>query len=215
MTQAFEATPLKGTDKNNREVRLTLKELCNAASVTERTVRYYIQQGILPPPEGAGPSSHYNREHLSRLALVRRLKAALLPLSEIKQLMSGVPSSQLEEVAHEFYDELTRTNPIAADMNLLRPVSRAANVEAVEETKKALSDLEIFVPPEAELPPEETGVTGVSENLAVATLGKWQRLTLVAGLELHYEEGGPQDNEQGQAKLALLLDFANQLFANR
>src|SRR5689334_6103334 len=98
-----EKTEFSGAaDKSSREVKLTLKELCNAANISERTVRYYIQQGLLPPPQGAGPGSRYSLEHLTRLALIRRLKAALLSLGEIKQLLSGVPTNDLEQVADEF-----------------------------------------------------------------------------------------------------------------
>ncbi|MBL8128342.1 MAG: MerR family DNA-binding transcriptional regulator, partial [Chloroflexia bacterium] len=35
---------------------MTLADLTEAADVSTRTVRYYIAEGLLPPPEGAGPS---------------------------------------------------------------------------------------------------------------------------------------------------------------
>lgn len=205
-------------ERGNREVKLTLKELCNAASVSERTVRYYIQQGLLPPPQGAGPASRYNLEHLSRLALVRRLKATLLPLSEIKHLMRGVPTSELEEVAHEFYYELTLTNPVAPDP--IRPVMRTVTAESIQVPTKAIAELKAFVPPE--ISEEQTGVAispsqpPLAETLPkeLALSGKWNRVVLVAGVELHFEEGGPQDNELGQEKLARLFDFARQLYAD-
>ena len=45
---------------------LTLAELTEAADVSVRTVRYYIAEGLLPPPEGSGPGSAYARGHLDR-----------------------------------------------------------------------------------------------------------------------------------------------------
>ncbi|MCC6705677.1 MAG: MerR family DNA-binding transcriptional regulator, partial [Thermomicrobiales bacterium] len=34
--------------------RYSLQELSDAAGVSPRTVRYYIAEGLLPPPEPAG-----------------------------------------------------------------------------------------------------------------------------------------------------------------
>jgi DNA-binding transcriptional MerR regulator len=192
-----------------REVKLTLKEFCHAANISERTVRYYIQQGLLPPPQGAGPASRYGLEHLSRLALIRRLKAALLPLNEIKQLLSGgVPTSDLEQVAHEFYDELTRTNPVAPEA--VRQPVRLAPV--APEPEKISPALQVFTPPVEEEVAKDTALPARPEKVMFAPASKWNRIGLVAGLELHFEEGGPQDNAPGHEKLQRLLDFARQLY---
>lgn len=73
-----------GTDE------LTLSELADAAEVSPRTVRYYISEGLLPPPEGVGPGRHYRQSHLDRLRLILRLKAAYLPLREIRRFLTGM-----------------------------------------------------------------------------------------------------------------------------
>ena len=203
-------------EKSSREVKLTLKELCHAANVSERTVRYYIQQGILPSPQRAGPASRYSLEHLSRLALVRRLKAALLPLNEIKHLMSEVPTSELEQVAYEFYQELTSTNPVATDTP--RPLVRAARVRPNGAVSKGLTELTVFVPPEVEEGQAEPSNPAKSEKDELplkgpVSAGRWQRVALAAGLELHYEEGGTHDTAAGQEKLTRLLELARQLYA--
>lgn len=200
-------------EKSNREVKLTLKELCHAANVSERTVRYYIQQGILPSPQRAGPASRYSLEHLSRLALVRRLKAALLPLNEIKHLMSEVPTSELEQVAYEFYQELTTTNPVTTDTP--RPPVRAARVRPNGADSKGLTELTVFVPPEAEEGQAELSTPAKPEMplKGPVSAGRWQRVALAAGLELHYEEGGTHDSADGQEKLTRLLELARQLYA--
>jgi DNA-binding transcriptional MerR regulator len=68
---------------------LTLSELTRAAGVSIRTVRYYIAEGLLPPPIGAGPRAAYTRGHLDRLRLIARLKDAYLPLKEIRRHLAG------------------------------------------------------------------------------------------------------------------------------
>ena len=70
--------------------RWSLAELVGAADVSVRTVRYYIGEGLLPPPAGAGPGSSYGQAHLDRLRLIQRLKAAYLPLKEIRRRLAGL-----------------------------------------------------------------------------------------------------------------------------
>lgn len=70
--------------------RMALAELTEEADVSVRTVRYYIGEGLLPPPEGSGPGSAYGRGHLDRLRLIQRLKAAYLPLKEIRRRLAGL-----------------------------------------------------------------------------------------------------------------------------
>jgi DNA-binding transcriptional MerR regulator len=80
------------------EERLTLGELTAAADVSVRTVRYYIAEGLLPPPEGSGPGSSYARGHLDRLRLIRRLKEAYLPLKEIRRRLSGLSDDEVRSL---------------------------------------------------------------------------------------------------------------------
>lgn len=82
------------------KVSYSLKELCRSLDVTERTVRYYISEGLLPPPTGNSPfSSRYGYEHWLRLHFIRRLKEKYLPLSEIKNLLAGHSVVELESLA--------------------------------------------------------------------------------------------------------------------
>lgn len=83
------------------QVRYSLKELCQAADVTERTVRYYIKEGLLPPPTGTGPLSRYTYEHWLRLQFIRRLKEEFLPLSEIKSLLADKTLPELDKLARQ------------------------------------------------------------------------------------------------------------------
>src|SRR5690349_12976872 len=84
------------TDK----ISYSLKELCRSLDVTERTVRYYITEGLLPPPTGSTPfNSRYGYEHWLRLHFIRRLKEEYLPLSEIKNLLAGRTVTELESLA--------------------------------------------------------------------------------------------------------------------
>jgi DNA-binding transcriptional MerR regulator len=68
---------------------LDLTGLADRAGVSIRTVRYYIQQGLLPKPEARGPGAHYTEEHLDRLLLIKRLQREHLPLAEIRRVLDA------------------------------------------------------------------------------------------------------------------------------
>ena len=76
-----------------------LSELADAAGVAARTVRYYVQRGLLPSPEFRGPDTAYDRGHLLRLRAIRTLQAQHLPLDEIQRVLDGSTSEELERLA--------------------------------------------------------------------------------------------------------------------
>ena len=75
-----------------------LAELSDRAGVSQRTVRYYIQQGLLPSPETRGPGAHYGPEHLDRLRLIRRLQREHLPLAEIRRRLEALDAAAIRRL---------------------------------------------------------------------------------------------------------------------
>lgn len=195
------------------EVKLTLKELAKAAEISERTIRYYIQEGVLPPPLGAGPASYYGLKHLTRLSLVRRLKATLLSLSQIKQLLCELTPDELEQIADQFYDELAHTNPVVegrARLERARPVLAKIGPGSGG-SFPVQEELEVFHPPEEQMLTREGEGSHTLESLNFA--GRWNRIALAPGVELHYQEGGPQDSGEGRERLARLVELALRLYS--
>ena len=64
--------------------RYGIDELADLAGVSRRTVRFYIQEGLLPAPLGVGRGSHYDQSHLERLLEVRSLQESGRSLEDIK-----------------------------------------------------------------------------------------------------------------------------------
>lgn len=60
-----------GEDAGRREYRIG--ELAAAAGVTARTVRYYQERKLLPPPRRAGRVAWYSQAHLARLRVIGQL----------------------------------------------------------------------------------------------------------------------------------------------
>jgi DNA-binding transcriptional MerR regulator len=70
----------------------TIGELSELGGVSRRTVRYYVQEGLIPPPAGLGRGAHYRREHLEALLRVKSMQERGLALEEIRlALSSGKP----------------------------------------------------------------------------------------------------------------------------
>ncbi|HOA04389.1 MAG: MerR family transcriptional regulator [Candidatus Fermentibacter daniensis] len=61
--------------------RYSIAELSELAGVSRRTVRFYVQTRLIPPPLGAGRGSYYTRAHLDAILQARRRqsKAAYAP----------------------------------------------------------------------------------------------------------------------------------------
>lgn len=62
-----------------------LEELARQAGVSARTVRYYVQRGLLPAPVFRGRDTVYSSAHLLRLKVIRQLQERFLPLDAIQQ----------------------------------------------------------------------------------------------------------------------------------
>jgi len=78
-----------------------LKTLSALTGVSARTVHFYVQQGLLPPPEGAGRGSRYAAVHLDRLRLIRRLQEQHLPLAEIRRQVETLTDVELRRLSAE------------------------------------------------------------------------------------------------------------------
>lgn len=87
--------------RGHRDRHYSLTELTRAAGVSIRTVRYYITEGLLPPPLGAGPRAAYSEGHLDRLRLIGRLKQSYLPLREIRRRLDGLDDEQVRQLLAE------------------------------------------------------------------------------------------------------------------
>ena len=77
---------------------LKLEEVAQRAGISARTVRYYVQRGLLPPPSFRGKDSSYGHTHLTRLKVIRALQAAFYPLESIKAVLDSKDDHALLEL---------------------------------------------------------------------------------------------------------------------
>lgn len=67
----------------------TLDELCTLTDLTKRTVRYYMQLGLVDRPIGETRAAHYVSRHLDQLLRVKQLTDAGVSLERIGEVMAG------------------------------------------------------------------------------------------------------------------------------
>jgi DNA-binding transcriptional MerR regulator len=69
--------------------RFSIDELADAAGLTRRGIRFYVQQRLLPAPHGVGRGKHYDASHRDRLRRIRELQTAGHSLEEIRRILEG------------------------------------------------------------------------------------------------------------------------------
>ncbi len=71
----------------NQAKTFSLDEISVLAELPRRTVRYYIQCGLIDRPQGIGKGAFYSERHVEQLLLVRKWQLAGLSLERIGELL--------------------------------------------------------------------------------------------------------------------------------
>ncbi|WP_423708401.1 helix-turn-helix domain-containing protein [Undibacterium sp. WLX3042] len=94
----------------------TLADLCVLADLPVRTVRYYVQIGLVDKPYGETRAARYRTHHLEQLLLVKKWTAAGVSLDRIRELLHGedppVPAKPHAAGSIEVRSHLTVANGI-------------------------------------------------------------------------------------------------------
>lgn len=85
---------IKCMNKSTDEIKpnYPLVELCLLADMPIRTVRYYVQVGLVDKPEGETRAARYGVMHLEQLLLIKKWTAAGVSLERIRELLQGEPA---------------------------------------------------------------------------------------------------------------------------
>ena len=74
----------------NEDQRFAIDELCALVDLPRRTVRYYIQEGLVDRPVGAKRGAYYTKRHLEQLMTIRAWRRAGLSLEGIRERTAEV-----------------------------------------------------------------------------------------------------------------------------
>ena len=67
----------------------TLDDLCTLTDFPKRTVRYYIQLGLVDRPIGETRSAHYLEVHLDQLLRIKKLTESGISLERVREVLGG------------------------------------------------------------------------------------------------------------------------------
>jgi DNA-binding transcriptional MerR regulator len=71
------------------EKTFNLDDLCALTNISKRTVRYYIQIGLLERPHGETRAAYYTGKHLEQLLQLKKWSDAGISLERIRELFAG------------------------------------------------------------------------------------------------------------------------------
>src|SRR5690606_17773678 len=136
----------------------SIQELADLGGVSRRTVRYYVQRGLIPAPIGSGRGAHYTQAHLDALVRVRDLQAEGVGLNEIElDLDPGKPveSARVRVVTPDLEQSVWTRIVIADGVELNLRRSHALDSQQLAAIRDALGPI---------LTPENTTSTVSNSN---------------------------------------------------
>ena len=171
---------------NSESEHLDLTQLSAQTGVSVRTIRYYIPEGLLPPPEGRGSATRYGESHRNRLRLIRRLQDAHQPLAAIR--------AQLEAL------DDPGVTAILADPPVSTPVSGAPTASDYVRQVLGQAVQEPLGMGSAPLPKPKP---------PPANRSTWERIPILPDLEIHVRRPLARAD---QRRLDELLEAAKRIF---
>lgn len=173
------------------QLEFWISELAQKTGVSVRTIRYYVEEGLLPQPEVRGKYAVFHEGYLDRLELIKQLKDDYLPLREIRSLLNSMNDAEISLYLQRF-----RTDPDAArsSLNMLRSRpsdERMLRDNAEEYITRIMHKGQPDTPAQEidklmfmnEMPPRVNRQVTPSPERET-----WQRMELAPGIELHYRE---------------------------
>ena len=121
---------------------LSIEQVATLVSLPIRTVRYYIQQGLVSRPLGAKRGAFYARRHVEQLLLIRRWSDAGLSLDRIRELIAGAPEDAPPRAAAPGTVEVWSRVTLADGLELhLEPARAGLSPEQARALLRGLTDL--------------------------------------------------------------------------
>lgn len=166
---------------------IDINTLSQLTKVSVRTIRYYLAEGLLPPPEGRGPAASYGPGHRDRIRLIRRLQDAHQPLATIRNRLESLDDAAIAAA-------LETAEPVSQPLSAQDYVRQVlAKTPTTQDVPRGVRAPDASDTPHSHLPPRST----------------WERIPLHLDIELHVRRPLARAD---QRRLDELLDDARRLF---
>jgi DNA-binding transcriptional MerR regulator len=163
----------------------------------ERTVRYYLTEGLLSPAEDKqGTASVFGYRHLLQLLVVKKLQAEHLPIRKIRDLVEGRTERELERLLGAGGGAAAKKNEALSYLEqlLTKPPAAAQPSQPAPQAPRRAALIESL----AQSAPQASATSAGS--------GTWSRVELEPGLELHvHDQYRPPRDGRGLRRLTRLV----------
>jgi len=102
-----------------------LDALCSLTNISKRTVRYYVQLGLVDRPKGETRAARYGQKHLNQLLQIKKWSDAGLSLDRIADLLRGEPPPVSQRMPAPGSVEVRSHLMVAGGVELVIEPSRA------------------------------------------------------------------------------------------
>lgn len=148
----------------NREL-MTIRQLAERAGVTQRTIRYYTDEGLIDAPVDKVRTPRYTERHLLQLLAAAKLKADYLPLRVIRARMAGMNDRDLHSVIKG------ALVPVGAE-EIAEPADEIVATHHVDRVIRSANAIQA---------PAAVGAGDAPE-------ARWHRYQIDDGIELHFRD---------------------------
>ena len=189
----------------------SINELAQLADVSPRTIRFYIEQGLLPAPEPAGKKTRYTDEHLERIRAIKKLQAAHFPLADIRNRLNSLTPDELSTIAELVEPKPGQESAVDYIRNVLEPAPAAVSMPLMARSMPAPSMAAPSMPapsmPAMRAP--ELQPTKPPTQPTETTRSQWERISLDPDVELHVRR---PLTRHGNKRVERLIAIARELF---
>jgi DNA-binding transcriptional MerR regulator len=163
----------------------------------ERTIRYYLTEGLLSPAEDKqGTASVFSHRHMLQLLVVKKLQSEHLPIRKIRDLVAGRTERELERLLGVEGSTTVKNEALSYLEKLLMKPTAPPSPQS----------------PQAFRPSPSSAAQAGSAPLAPhsspmsAGNGTWSRLEIEPGLELHvHDQYQPPREARGLRRLTQIV----------
>jgi DNA-binding transcriptional MerR regulator len=112
----------------------TLDDLCSLVDLPKRTLRYYVQIGLVDRPEGETRAARYGPRHLDQCLTIRKWTQAGLSLERVRELLATggqtVPEKRRQPGTVEVWSHFIVADGVEVTLNPERANLRPEQVRA-------------------------------------------------------------------------------------
>lgn len=182
----------------------SLNELAEATGIEARTIRSYIERGLLPSAQARGRAASYSEEHLSRLQVINSLRRARpnITLSEIRIFLQSLNPEQVHSLAHGSITAAVRAINESDEVDLLNAAD-----DAIEMPRRDWGDAAAKLTGAERLVRLLRQVSGFIPPASASKVEGWQRIMITPDIELSIRAEFDSNQLAAFRELADLLGY--------